>query len=375
MTTMRSFVAVALVIFLAAGRVQAQADGDVICPLSEDQQGEAQNAWATVAEVFKHDRCSNCHGKKNPFTEDTKHPDRMTLELDERGEISEERTFGICQSCHSEAGGPWKIPPASMHWWNQSVEELCRTQHKLRTPIAFITHSRTDQLIVHAFTGLMGLNEDVTDLVETSPYPDPPPVDHGGFIERIESWYHAQDIDEPAFGIPWQGDEVDCGCVPQLYEVVLDVKFNSAGVYPGCSGESHIHETIPIDFTAAGGESKYKGSGTGTFEVSNFSCPVTGCTADYRTATTDVQLEGDVVKVNGKPSKLTMKSSRIVGATSFDITCPCEEGSDCPYPVTISVPEIPVESGDMTPDLDARLGDYERGAAPSKLTITIRKRN
>ena len=100
MTTTRSFVAVAFVIFLAAGRVQAQADGDVICPLSENQQNESQTAWATIAEVFKHDRCSNCHGKKNPFTEDTEHPDRMTLELDANGEISEARTFDICQSCH-----------------------------------------------------------------------------------------------------------------------------------------------------------------------------------------------------------------------------------------------------------------------------------
>ena len=369
---MRGFGAVAFVILLA-GRVQAQADGDVICPLSENQQEESQNVWATIAEVFKHDRCSNCHGKKNPFTEDTEHPDRMKIELDENGEISEKNTFDICQSCHSEAGGRWQTPPASMHWWNQSVEELCRTQHKLRKPVAFITHSRGDTLIVHSFTGLMGLNEDVQDLVETTPYPDPPPVDHGGFIERIESWLQAQDI-EAAFGVPWQGDEVDCGCVPQLYEIVFDVKYKlPAGL--GCIGEAHISETIPIDFTAENGESRYTGTGTGTYSVSNFSCPITGCTVDYRTATTDVQLEGDVVKANGTPSKLTMKTTRTVGATSFDITCPCDEGSDCPYPVTVQVPAITTESGDMEPPLDARLGTYERGAAPSKLTITIRKRN
>jgi len=87
------------------------------------------------------------------------------------------------------------------------------------------------------------------------------------------------------------------------------------------------------------------------------------------------QLEGDVVKVNGKPSKLTMKSSRIVGATSFDITCPCDEGSDCPYPVTIQVPQTEHETGDIEPDLDARLGDYDRSVPPGTLTITIRKRN
>jgi|KBSSwiStaDraftv2_1062776.scaffolds.fasta_scaffold569066_2 hypothetical protein len=375
MTTTRSFVAVALVIVLAAGRVQAQADGDVICPLSEDQQEEAQNAWATVAETFKHDRCSNCHGKKNPFVEDTTHPERIRLELDGNGEMTANPTFLICQGCHSEAGDVWRIPPASMHWWNQSVEELCRTQHKLNSPISLITHSRTDPLILHAFTGLMGLPEELADEVETTPYPDPaPPGDRDAFIERMKSWYHAQDIDAPAFAIPWQGDEVDCGCVPQLYEVVIDVKFNGADVYPGCGAESHIHETIPIDFTAAGGESKYKGTGTGTFEVSNFSCPVTGCTVDYRTATTDVQLEGDVVKVNGKPSKLTMKSSRIVNATSFDITCPCDS-DDCPYPVTIQVPQTEHETGDIEPDLDARLGDYDRSVPPGTLTITIRKRN
>jgi hypothetical protein len=374
MTTMRSFVAVALVVFLAAGRVQAQ-DGDVICPLSENQQEESQNVWATIAEVFKHDRCSNCHGKKNPFTEDTEHPDRMKIELDEKGEISEKNTFDICEGCHSEAGGRWQTPPASMHWWNQSVEELCRTQHKLNKPVSLINHSRGDKLIVHSFTGLMGLNEVGRDLVEkTTPYPDPPPVDHGGFVQRLESWLQAQDI-EPGFGTPWQGDEVDCGCVPSLYEIVIDAKYKLTGAAAGCTGEAHISETIPIDFTAANGESRYTGTGTGTYAVSNFACPTTGCTVDYRTATTDVQLEGDVVKANGAPSKLTMKTTRTVGATSFAITCPCEPGFDCPYPVTVQVPQLSAGTADIQPQLDARLGDYERGVAPAKLTITIRKRN
>jgi hypothetical protein len=354
--------------------VQAQGDGAVICPLSENQQQEAQNAWATVAEVFKHDRCSNCHGKKNPFTENTEHPDRMTLELDENGEISEARTFDICQGCHSEAGGRWHIPPASMHWWNQSVEELCRTQHKLNTPISFINHTRGDKLIVHNFTGLMGLNDDVKDLVETEPYPDPIPVSHAEFVERVESWLEAQDLKGAAFGIPWQGDEVECGCVPQLYEVVIDAMFNSAGVVPGCGGESQIKETVPLDFTSSDGEAKYTGSGTGTLTVSNFSCPVSGCTVDYQPNPTDVQLEGDVEKSNGAPSKLTMKFTRTVGPTSFTITCPCE-GPGCPTVVTFQVPGLPAESGEVGDKLDARLGEYDRSVPPGTLKFTIQKRN
>lgn len=189
----------------------------------------------------------------------------------------------------------------------------------------------------------------------------------------IRAWYESQDLTEDT--PRWQGDEVECGCAPQLYEIVIDVKYNSANDFAGCSGEGHIEETIPIDFNSSGGESKYTGTGTGTLSVSNFSCPITGCTVAYRPNTTDVFLKGDVVKVDGAPSKLTMTVARTVGPTSFDITCPCDEGEDCPYPVTVTVPQLPTETGDVEPELDARLGDYERGAAPSKVTITIRKRN
>ena len=369
----RGFGAVALAVLLVAGWVHAQTE-DIICPLSEEQQNDSQTAWAKVAVAFKHDRCSNCHGKKNPFVEDTTHPDRMTLELDERGEMSEEHTFGICRSCHENTppNAPWKTPPSNMLWWNQSVEELCRTQHKLKPPFIFIRHNENDPLIVEAFNGTMALNDDARDIVETTPYPAPPPFGHAEFLDRIRSWYAAQDLTEDSQ--KWQGDQLECGCVPQAYEMVIEAKF-SLLLLP-CTGDARISETIPLEFTSENGEAKYTGTGTGSHTVSNFSCPVSGCTVDYRPATTDVFLQGDVVKADGVPSKLTLTLARTVGPTSFDITCPCEDDSDCPYPVTISVPEITTPADEVGAPLDARLGTYEFvSSVGGTLTITVRKRN
>lgn len=363
----RGVAAVALVIVLAACTAHAQTDDQILCPLSEEQQSDSQSTWATVGAIFKHDRCSNCHGKKNPFVPNTEHPDRQTIELDEKGEVSEEKTFAPCQSCHDQQP-LWKTPPANMHWWNQSIEELCRTQHKLRSPFIFIRHSENDPLIQEAFTGFMALNDVGKDIVETEPYPDPPPMGHATFLSFIRSWYDAQGLTEGS--MRWPGDEVDCGCVPQHYEIEVDVKFSLPAVFPGCSGEAHMNEIVEIMFTA---ENHYMGTGTGTYTVSGLSCGG-GCTIDYRPATTSVLLMGDVEKADEVPDKLTLTTARTVGPTSFDLTCPCED-PECPWPVTIAVPEIPVETYEM-PKLDARLGTYEPAVGPGgKLTITVRKRD
>jgi hypothetical protein len=368
--TSRAFGAVALALVLAAARVHAQTDDQIICPLSEQQQSDSQSTWATVGGIFKHDRCSNCHGKKNPFVANTEHPDRQTIELDEKGEESEEsrkRTFAACQTCHDQVPTPWKTPPADMHWWNQSVEELCRTQHRKISPFLFIRHSENDPLIKDAFTGMMALNDVGQDIVETEPYPDPPPVGHSTFMSHIRSWYAAQGLTEDS--MRWPGDQADCGCVPQHYEIETDVMFSLSDVFPGCSGTAHMNEIVQITFTA---ENHYMGTGTGTYTVTGLSCGG-GCTIDYRPATTDVLLTGDVEKVDEVPDKLTMTAGRMVGPTSFDVTCPCED-TDCPWPVTIPVPALPLETNEL-PKVDARLGTYEPAVGPGgQLTITIRKR-
>jgi hypothetical protein len=75
------------------------------------------------------------------------------------------------------------------------------------------------------------------------------------------------------------------------------------------------------------------------------------------------------------PKKLTLTTSRLVQPTSFDITCPCDDPGDCPWPVTVSVPELDPGSSDIEPPFDARLGTYERVTPFSSVTVTIRKRN
>jgi hypothetical protein len=111
--------------------------------------------------------------------------------------------------------------------------------------------------------------------------------------------------------------------------------------------------------------------------VSNLSCAITGCTAVYRPATTDVELTGEVVtNADKEPIDLKITAKRTVRGTSFDITCPCDEGSDCPYPVTVSVPALPTETNEFDPPVDATLGTSTRaGPYNSTVTIIVRKRD
>jgi hypothetical protein len=375
MPSSRGFGAVALAIMLVAGRVHAQpsTENQLICPLSEEQQEESQNTWAVLATVFKHDRCSNCHGKQTPFSEGTSH-DVFKIEVDDNGdpetEAARKKTFLVCPSCHENVPLPfhWATPPADQQWWNQSVDELCRTQHEQRKiPFQFIGHVNNDALIQEAFTGLMALNEDAQDIVEP-PYPKPPPpMGYGEFLAHVDAWIEAQGLTETS--ARWQGDEVDCGCVPLKYEIELDTIL-PAGVVPQCSAEARMNETVPITFTA---ENRYEGTATGTYAVSNFSC-ITGCTAVYRTATTDVELTGEVVtNADKEPVDLKVTVKRTVQPTSFDITCPCDEGSDCPYPITFQVPGIPTETYELPP-LDATLGTWTRAGPYGTVTIIVRKR-
>jgi hypothetical protein len=353
-------------VLLLAGVARAQGDDQVLCPLSEEQQQNSQNTWAQVAEAFKHDRCSNCHGKVNPFSGDTHGGGQMDLELDDGGQINEANTFSACKSCHDKPSQDWKIPPTKFHWWNQSVEELCRTQHKNSPfPRAFYNHSLRDDLINEAFHGTFGTTDNFRE--EPKPYPDPPPFDHSTFMTRVTSWLDAQGLGIEDF--KWRGDQVDCGCTPVKYEVAIE----DTGPYsdiPFCSGDWQITETVPITFAA---DKKYTGTGTGTLSIPNFQCDFGGldCTYRFDPITTDVELMGDVVEQDGTPKELTMSGSRRTQASSVTIDCTCDDPDGCPFPITIGIPATDNQTLEVDPALDARLGTQER----SPVKITIRKRN
>ena len=324
-----------------------------------------------MAEAFKHDRCSNCHGKVNPFEGSTHGGGQLDLELDDNGQTntrqSEERTFAACKSCHDNAALDWKIPPAELHWWNQSVEELCRTQHEEeRPPFPFRNHNETDALIIEAFHGTFGSMDNFRE--DPKPYPDPPPFGHAEFLTRVDAWLSAQGLESPDFNSKWRGDQIDCGCTPVKYEVAIE----DTGPYsdiPFCSGNWEITETVPIKFTA---DKTYTGSGSGTFSIPNFNCDFGGltCTYAFDPIATTVQLMGDVVEENGAPKELTMSGSRRTEASSVTIDCTCDDPEDCPFPITIGIPATDNQTLEVDPALDARLGTQKR--AP--LTITVRKR-
>ena len=366
--TQRCVALLSFTLLLVAGVARAQADEQALCPLSEEQQQNSQSAWAQVAEAFKHDRCSNCHGKVNPFSGDTHSGGQQDLELDDGGEIDEANTFAACKSCHDKPSQNWKIPPTDLHWWNQSVAELCRTQHKKnRSPFAFLNHNTSDALIIEAFHGTFGTMENFRD--DPKPYPDPPPVSHAEHLARVEAWLSAQGVDSGDFSSKWRGDQIDCGCVPVKYEVAIEDKGPYTDI-PFCSGDWEIEETVPITFTA---DKRYTGTGSGTMSIPNFTCDFPGlvCTYQFNPIATTIALEGDVVEENGSPKELTMSGSRRTQASSVVIDCTCEDPDGCPFPITIGIPATDNQTLEVEPALDARLGTYDR----SPLTITIRKKD
>ena len=74
---------------------------------------------------------------------------------------------------------------------------------------------------------------------------------------------------------------------------------------------------------------------------------------------------------------MRVDTARIRDWDSFhDITCACDEGSDCPYPITFQVPGLPTETYEFDPPVDATLGTSTRaGPHNSTVTIIVRKRD
>ena len=254
-----------------------------------------------------------------------------------------------------------------MQWWNQSLDELCRTQHRTDAPpVHGAQHERPPHSgSLHRHDGAeRGSQEPRRDPALS----DPPPVTHAVFLQMIRSWLDAQGLDD---GSPrWQGDKVDCGCVPLHYEIVIDTMFSS----PSSLAAAEKHDQRDRPHHVHGSEDHYTGEGSGTFTVSNLSC-LNGCTIDYLPAATNEHLEGEVKKGDGAPDELKMNVTRSVG-DDLRARLSLRRRSQLPLSLTVFRP-----SGSSRAWRDRELS-WMRASAPTigssppgTLTITIRKRN
>jgi hypothetical protein len=127
------------------------------CPLDPGDQVKAIKAFAKMIPVFRHPRCSNCHGGVDPFA-DPKNGKHGGGQM-QPGDFEK----GACQECHDLLPG-WRLAFPPMFWVKKSDEELCMQVREMNPDAAkYVGHIRDDNGGVAftdaAFKGIRALNE------------------------------------------------------------------------------------------------------------------------------------------------------------------------------------------------------------------------
>jgi hypothetical protein len=183
------------------------------CPLAVGDQVKAIAAFAKMIPVFRHPRCSNCHGGVDPFV-DPKVGKHGGEQMDE-GDFEK----GSCQDCHDQmihGKIGWNVAPPPMSWVNKSDEELCM-QVRVMNPEAdkYVGHIRDDNGGVPftevAFAGMRALNKGTDNAAGITVIAEPPP----GTLALMTQ--QAQDYVD-AMGGSLVGTS-ECGCKLQPVEV------------------------------------------------------------------------------------------------------------------------------------------------------------
>jgi hypothetical protein len=297
-------------ILALALRVCGAQDSEGICPMSDEQQTKAVNAFASLLPIFREPRCSNCHGGVNPFGNVRgQHPDvgaeevcmnrdRSPAKCGDPGATQNfNETFAICGTCHTQispgesgASPPlWQLANSSIQWVDppgftpKSSLDLCKQQKGFfrEDPDSFPHHWENDdngiQFIAAAFAGKRALEEDPHD--KGVIWPDPPrSMTRSEMLKRATDWYEAMGRHFP--------DPPECGCVESQY--ALRVKFHGtfavqspvATHFDFDSSDSAAQPVlIPIKFKEGGavsGTGTIGGTGAGTVQMPIGQCAANG---------------------------------------------------------------------------------------------------
>ncbi len=185
-----------------------------VCPLSDEQTQKSIAAFAKVAAAFTgEDRCANCHGGVDAFSENGHHA----------GGARENPTGSRapCQDCHSGLPG-WDTPPPEMNFMDgyhqpRPAATICKQIKRfMGKGERFVNHIRTNTDFADfnrvAFEGTRGLNDRGQAIAFTDPYRDlPPSISRSEMVKRAQDWVDAT-------GGEFKGDE-SCGCEPVHYAV------------------------------------------------------------------------------------------------------------------------------------------------------------
>ena len=178
-------------------------ESNAACSLTKPKKLEAVLAWEAMMPVFRHPRCTNCHGGVNPAV--------AFLQGGHRGGAVTAST--ACDDCHSLLQG-WRVPDPILHFTTKTNRELCIFIKRLmpQSPGVFVEHIEFEpgnpHFIKQAFLGDKALNTvgEVT-LMDEFGIPaqrEPPPGSHARLIQLATDWGRK-------VGRAW-ADSPECGC-------------------------------------------------------------------------------------------------------------------------------------------------------------------
>lgn len=151
-------VALAIVALFAGENSMAQENGAQAAEQIGTQDTNGLAAFAQVAEVFRHPRCSSCHvAGDRPWWTDRPHGMNVQRGLGNFG-----RAGMRCTVCHSDVNSPekhgapgapfWHLPPAEMVWLDQTDAHICEQikdpeRNGDKTLEEVVEHVREDALV------------------------------------------------------------------------------------------------------------------------------------------------------------------------------------------------------------------------------------
>ena len=179
------------------------------CNLTPEEQQASVELFAELMPVFKHPRCSNCHGAFADLhtNNSTAHPG---------GRVSNDECF----YCHSQAPisglTRWHLPVRTGPFNSQSAGQICMQIKAFHSSAGgFVSHIETDTLIGLAFAGeRAGANS-----ISGNPA-QPPSMNRAEFASKAQSWAESFG----AWGLLGQwpgGADSPCGCATVETEPAL----------------------------------------------------------------------------------------------------------------------------------------------------------
>ncbi len=221
---------------LALGAIAVAARGESTvagsgpsCPLTLPEQVKSVKAFAEMMPVFRHPRCTNCHGGENPFVEPEIGNHRAgAMEPPDEG----------CQECHDQLKG-WTVPGPPMFFAGRSDEAICmQVKEFAGTGPGFVEHIRHDhggiQFIAVGFKGDRAL--DNQSLADHDVVIEKPPGTQEQLTQKARNWVKVM-------GGEFVGGP-ECGCVRGKIELTMKSEWTGTGT--GHTLTTRMSVTVPL---------------------------------------------------------------------------------------------------------------------------------